>query len=374
MASCAGGARKGMPDVATESSPSLQDVLLAQLPASPDAYPQKLDLVRESVLVVRLDEPAYRAASFLDDRILGPSLQGAWIGLGRVAEAARHATGTRPLHFIFHTGHVGSTLVSRLLDETGAVLSLREPLPLRTLAEARDVLDRPDSLLSHAQFDSALGVFATLWSRGYRTTRGVVVKATSSAGRIAGPILERHAASRAIYLNVDAEPYLATLLAGQNSPLDLRGHGAERIRRLGASVTAPLPPLHAMSIGELAAMSWLVESRAQRDAVAAFPDRVIALDFDRFLASVAQSMGRILGHFGVQADPRYLTTVGQSPVLTRYSKAPEYAYTPQVRAEILRDARRDHSEEIARGLAWLERLARSNPAIADLVTSSTTFG
>ncbi len=367
-------ATDGIPDLATRPSPSLQDVLLAQLPASPDAYPQKLDFVRESALVVRLDEPAYRAASFLDDRILGPGLQGAWIPFGGVVEAARRATGTGPLHFIFHTGHVGSTLLSRLLDETGAVLSLREPLPLRTLAEAHDVLGRPESLLSHAQFDAALGVFATLWSRGYRATQSVVVKATSSAGRIAGPILERRTASRAVYLNLDAEPYLATLLAGQNSLLDLRGHGPERIRRLQASVTAPLPPLHAMSIGELAALSWLVESRARRDAVTAFPERVIALDFDRFLASVTESMGRILGHFGLPADARYLATVGQSPVLTRYSKAPEYAYTPQVRAEILRDARRDHREEISRGLAWLERLAQANPAVAEVVTSSTTSG
>ena len=65
--------------MATEPSPSLQDALLAQLPASPDAYPQKLDLVRQSVLVVRLDAAAYRAASFFDDRVVGPATQGAWL-------------------------------------------------------------------------------------------------------------------------------------------------------------------------------------------------------------------------------------------------------------------------------------------------------
>ena len=345
---------------------------MAQLPASPDAYPQKLDLVRDSVLVVRLDEPAYRAASFLDDRILGPGLQGAWIPFGRVAEAARQATSTRPLHFIFHTGHVGSTLLSRLLDETGAVLSLREPLPLRTLAEARDVLDRPESLLSPAQFDAALRVFTTLWSRGYSPTRSVVVKATSSAGRIAGTVLERDARSRAIYLNLDAEPYLATLLAGQNSPIDLRGHGPERIRRLQAWVTAPLAPLHTMSIGELAALSWLAESRAQRDALTRFPDRVIALDFDRFLASVAGSMARILDHFGLPGDARYLSAVERSAVLTRYSKAPEYDYTPGLRAEILRESRREHREEIRKGMAWLDRLGRADPRVAAVARPSIT--
>ena len=90
-----------------------------------------------------------------------------------------------PLHYILHTGHVGSTLLSRLLDTTGAVLSLREPLPLRTLAEASDVLGQPESLLSESQFELVLDTFIRLWSRGYATTRCVVVKATSAAARVA---------------------------------------------------------------------------------------------------------------------------------------------------------------------------------------------
>ena len=102
-----------------------------------------------------------------------------------------------PVHFIFHTGHVGSTLVSRLLDETGSVLSLREPLPLRTLADAHDALGHVDSLLSDAQFDRSLAQFMRLWGRGYATTRCVIVKATSSAGRLAAPILSAQRRHRA---------------------------------------------------------------------------------------------------------------------------------------------------------------------------------
>ena len=127
--------------------------LLALLPASPDAYPQHLDLVRGLVLAIRMDEAAYRGASFLDDRVLGPGTQGAWLPGASVSEAAGRVAHPRPLHFIFHTGHVGSTLLSRLLDETGAVLPLREPLPLRVLADAHDALGRPESLLDAPQFE-----------------------------------------------------------------------------------------------------------------------------------------------------------------------------------------------------------------------------
>ncbi len=360
--------------MAAERPPSIAGDLLALLPASPDAYPQKLDFIRELVLLVRFDAAAYQAASFLDDRILGPATQGAWLPIGQIADAARRVSGGNSVHFIFHTGHVGSTLVSRLLDETGGVLSLREPLPLRTLAEAHDALGRVDSLLSGAAFELALAMFMRLWSRGYDRTRGVVVKATSSAARLAVPILAANAASRAIYLNLGPEPYLATLLAGPNSPADLRGHGAERLRRLQSLGISALAPMHALSIGELAAMSWLAESWTQHGALKQFAGRVVALDFDDFLSSVPESMARILGHFALPADPRYLSEVGRSPVLTRYSKAPELGYSPNLRAEVLRDSRRDHRDEIRRGMNWLEQRARTDPAVAEVVSGAGLRG
>ena len=343
---------------------SIADLLLKKLPESPEAYPQKLDLIRDTALFVTLDAAAYRAASFLDDRILGPDTQGAWLALDAVRDAARRARNRRPVHFIFHTGHVGSTLVSRLLDEIDGVLPLREPLPLRTLADAHDVLAGPESLLSDAQFDSDLALFMTLWSRGHAATRCIVLKATSVAGRMAGTVLAGSKDSKAIYLNLRAEPYLAALLAGENSRFDLRGHGQERMRRLQARVAAPLAPLHSLSQGELAAMSWLCESWTQEEALAQHPGRAIALDFDRFLANVEECMSLTLAHFGLPHDTRDLSRLARSPALARYAKAPEYAYTPSDRAEILNQSRRANRDEIRKGMVWLEHIGKSDPAAA----------
>jgi len=122
-----------------------------------------------------------------------------------------------------------------------------------------------------------------------------------------------------------------------------------------------------LSIGELAALSWLAESWTRRETVKRFAGRVIALDFEAFLSSVVDGMSRILRHFGLPDDDRYLSEVARSPVLTRYSKAPEYAYTPDVRAEVLRDSRRHNRDEIRKGIDWLEQLARSDDAVAEIV-------
>lgn len=338
--------------------------MLDSLAGSPDVCLQKVDLARDAALLVQLSAAAYRAASFLDDRILTPDIKGGWASIASVRDAAQTIGERKPLHFIFHTGHVGSTLLSRLLEESGCVLSLREPLPLRTLADARDVLHQPESLLNARDFDALEQVLLKLWSRGYPGTHTVVVKATSSACRIAAHLLERHDSARAVYLNLAAEPYLATLLAGKNSGIDLRGHGPVRIRQLQARVATALSPLHALSIGELAAMSWLAETWNQHDAVVRLGARVVALDFDELLGDVEGGVGRVAAHFQLPTQSLWLADIARSPVLTRYSKSPDFEYSPQVRRELLRQSRQNNAAQIAAGLRWLETLAGAQPAVA----------
>lgn len=350
----------------------MTEALLAGLAASPDVYPQKVDLTRGAALLVQLDESAYRAASFLDDRILTPGLNGGWAGLPKLLDAAGALCNAKPLHFILHTGHVGSTLLSRLLDESGCVLSLREPLPLRTLADARDVLGLPESLLSSRDFDALEHALLQLWSRGYGNTHSVVLKSTSSASRVAASLLQRQPSARAVYLNLAAEPYLATLLAGKNSGVDLRGHGPVRIRQLQARLQTPLAPLHALSLGELAALSWLAETWNQHDAVNGFGVRVMALDFDELLGDIAAGVGRVAAHFQLPTGPSWLADIARSPVLTRYSKSPNLEYSPQLRRELLSESRHSNAAQIAAGLRWLEVLAGSHPAVAAVLDAGRT--
>ena len=316
-------------------------------------YPQRYDRERDAVLLIPLDARGLRAASFLDDRVLTPGQPGEWRAADDVARAVA-GTAARPLHFIFHTSHVGSTLLSRLLDEAPGVLGLREPHPVRTLAEMRDARS--------AAFAPRLALFLKLWARGFADTRAVVVKASSVAGRIAPEILQAAPHAKAVYLNLRAEPYLTTLLAGANALVDLKGFEVERRSRLTALLgVAP----QTNSIGELAAMTWLTESLTRALALELYGARVLPLDFDAVLADLPATIGAVLHHFGIEGAA---AQIARSPVLTRYSKAPQqFEYSPHFRAQLLAQARFKHAGEIRRGMAFLERIAARDGRVAALL-------
>lgn len=250
---------------------------------------------------------------------------------------------------------MGSTLLSRLIDETGDVLGLREPLPLRTLVELYDFGKAPDALFE---------MFLKLWSRGFPSTRTVMLKATSSAARLGPRLMAARPDARAVYLSIAAEPYIATLLAGPYAASDLNGFGPERLNRLKAMLgdAAIAQP---KTLSELAAMSWLAERLTQQNLVAAMGARVLSVDFEQFLDATEEALEQILSHYGLDASR--IPQLMQSPVLTRYSKAPDQAYSRELRAQLLAQSRKNYGEEIKRALDWLDVLAKRHASVAALI-------
>lgn len=338
--------------------------------ADPTIYPQNLNLAREAFLFTLFERSDFLAASFLDDRVITPKSLGRWASFHDLAPLMDSSTPSRPLHFIFHAGHVGSTLVSRLLDDAGRVHGLREPLPLRVLAELFDEAGQPHALADVAQGERLLYWLIALWSRGFADTEAVVLKATSSAARLGPALMAAAPQSRAICLNLGAEPYLATLLAGENSHIDLRGHGPERHRRLALLAKHMPTPLAKMSLGEIAALTWLTEALTHQSLRFAHGDAVLQIDFDEFLTAPDREMRAICTHLGLERDDAFFASIPQSPTLRRYSKAPEHAYTIELRQQILAQSRTRHAVEIRKGLGWLQHFAREAPLAASILNET----
>src|SRR5688572_12345833 len=106
---------------------------LADLADSPRRFVFDLDAATDRVQLLELDEGGYRAASFLDQRVIPPGVELATSAWREIADAMP-AEARRDVQYIFHIGNVGSTLISRLLGEIPAVFALREPLLLRVFA------------------------------------------------------------------------------------------------------------------------------------------------------------------------------------------------------------------------------------------------
>ena len=89
--------------------------------------------------------------------------------------------------------------------------------------------------------------------------------------------------------------------------------------------------------------------------------------FDRLLAAPVDAVAAVLRQFHLDVPLDLERRIVQSAVLTRYSKAPEFSYSPQLRTQLLAQARMEHAQELRKGLDFLGVLANMHPAVAELL-------
>jgi hypothetical protein len=322
-----------------------------EIAASPAWYPLELS-GPGAVRLARLDEAAYRGASFLDRRILQSRPEQAVVPVAALAAAA--AALAPQAHYIFHIGHVGSTLLSRLIGELPGLFSVREPALLREIAldPAREriwgTLDLRDAL--------------SLLGRRWRPAQQAVIKATSFVSEIAERALELDASAAAILLFTPALAYLCCIMGGPNSRRESQALAPSRLARLRKRLGGA-PDVEPRSEGEWIAMSWLCEMLCLQAAARRFASRVAWIDFDQFLAAPQEGLAAVARVLGAALDPKEIAGPLAGPLMHRYSKAPEYAYDTALRQEVLASAEREHTAEIRRGMAWLEALAARHDTI-----------
>jgi hypothetical protein len=337
--------------------------LAARLGASPALLPHALDVAHDRVLFVELTRGDYQHASFLDARLLAAGAVPRAFAWQEVMGAIEAAQLRERCGFIFHIGHVGSTLLSRLMGAHARVFALREPLVLRTFALL--AAERDNTLWSAEETDARLTGCLALLSRTFEESQLAVIKATSFVSELASGLLARAAAPRALIMYLAPESYLATIMGGPNSREEARILTPHRLRRLQRRIGSDAWPRAALSEGESVALGWACEMSALAPAARAAGARARPLDFEKFLAAPGEVLHGALAHFGVDATPGELRAILEGPDLRRYAKAPEHAYDARLRDEVLKEARATHAAEIRRGLQWLERAAREFEAVRD---------
>jgi hypothetical protein len=338
------------------------DEIQEDLGSSPAQFPHGFNVRDDSVAFVRLTRADYEAASFLDARILTPgkpSVNLAWPHVAAAIDASRLA---ETCDYIFHIGHVGSTLLSRLIGAHRAAFALREPAVLRTFAQLGDGFDAEARPRRQADFEERLGGCLKLLSRTFDAQQIAVIKATSFVSELAAGLLSRPSSPKALMMFVSPESYIATILGGPNSRQEAKVLAPGRLRRLHRRLGSEIWRLEQLGEGEILALAWACEMTALAQAAKVSGARVLRLDFDRFLAEPVLLV-TVLQHFGIDASLGEVHAILRGPHLRRYSKAPEYAYDAALRRDVLNEARAAHGEEIRHGLAWLDRAAAQFAAV-----------
>lgn len=345
--------------------------LWPEVMTSPELHFHQFDAVRQAGLFVEMPPGAYRAASFLDSRGIPPQAVAGWFSWQQIRQAVLQGNAPeKPPHFIFHIGHTGSTLLSRLLDETGLVQSLREPLVLRELADLHDLRGQASSLMSAADIDALSETLLRLWSRVGEGRQCSVVKATSTTARIGHRLMEARPTARAICLSMSLQNYLAVILGGPASFADVRGQAGERMRRMENQLGEAPKAIYEMSPGELVATSWVTENLTHQALAEQGGDRVLKIDFDKLLERPVPVLEQVLAHLNIAGGGEMAGRMAHSPIMGRYAKAPEHAYSRQLRDDVIHQAMQTHGTEIKRGERFVDTLAERYEAVTKLVENT----
>lgn len=335
---------------------------LPPLSADIRLYPFQVNWLMEQVYLLQVDTGFYEQAAFLDQRAMRQGMQGGWFEFDAVREAVAHAP-ARDMGLIFHIGHCGSTLISRALGLTPGLFSVREPLPFRDLAMAWAERDAPWAPRPATTLLEDLELMRALWARTPALEQTSVVKATSFCSLLAAPWLQHFEGDRAVCLAMAPDLYIATVLGAQGYVVDLVGGARPRMAGLAEATGASLAPVHELSPGEVAAMTFAAELVAMNAAAVQAPSRVLRVDFDRYLAAPGEVLQAIALHFGRPIDPATLPGLLANPVLGRYSKATDYPFSADERQRRLRESRAANRAEIDRGMAWLRTFAADHEAL-----------
>jgi hypothetical protein len=343
--------------------------LAASLAHSPELFPLLLDLPSDKIAFVRLTEEDYTRASFLDHRLQDPKIVRT-LSFHALQNAVAETSLDSRAQFIFHISHVGSTLMTRLLGAHPNVFALRQPGITRPLTYVHLESAKMPTQWRGEQFDARLLALLKLWSRTFRPTQQAIVKVPSFVCELAKRIFAQPHQPKAICMFMSPERHLANILRSQHSIREAKGLASMRLMRLNNRIGTDFN-LEDMSFSEIVAMSWASEMTTMSEAATEFPDRVLWLDFDKFLATPEILLGQCFTHLGITASPAEIDTILAGPQMRQYSKAPGQQYDASVRNTEMNESQEKFREEIQQALQWLEKAASRHSLLTQAMALSS---
>lgn len=310
-----------------------------------------------AALVSPMLQTGYKSTPFLDGRSLEYGIGAcrylvqvkqlqhlaSW-GIDRNVSIARSAAGRR-LHFVFHIGHTGATMLTRALDKLEDVFVLREPLLLSWLA--KELVNATVKQISTVWQSPVLP-----WlTRRYRPEQTVVVKAKSSALRFMRPALKSTSAT-AVFMYSGLRTYLAMCLEhdDENFPFDLDVKGApfKEFAR-GSAAYSSLTRVRRLVLAWFKRLCY-----AKR-----FPDsQVLHVRMDQYLKDPASHLQKITNLLGLPSSEDIIAAVANSSIYATDAISSADPYTAATHADAMKRSKKLHRETIDEGLEFAKAMLK----------------
>lgn len=324
----------------------------------PGLFPHRLSFDEGLVSFLPTNAAKLRAASFLDDRIDFATGPARLIPLRDVLDGAGQPP--EPDRFIFHVSFCGSTLLSRLLDQPGRALVLREPQCLSDLAARRAMLDQSGA--ADPCVDAMIARLPALLARRWRDDEAIVVKPSNWINNLAPALCAGERKVLPLFLTMAPRAFLRAVLRGGPERIAFTARAAVHFSAAGhrnaEHVAAALGGTEDQSVQltRLAALAFRMQSElfaAARAAGGWGEERCLA--FEDLTASPADTACRAAELLELDLDPAIIAA-NVARWAGRDAKQPDAAYTAPARES--EDAAIDDrfGALIDGALAWMEKL------------------
>jgi hypothetical protein len=338
----------------------------ASLVASAEWYLFNFTVGKRQFDFTAVTEEDYHASVFLDHRMTVSRQQKFSLGFMQTLElflsaGPPHTT----LSWIFHMGHCGSTLLSRALDFSEAVLPLREPQTLKLLSDIQRELGQPVCLFTQHNFEQLRDVFIFSLSRIFRPGQRPMVKATSTCNNLVLPLMDAAPGSRAVLLYQPLEQHVAGRTGSPAGIFDLFRQA--RVRMLDWMAIPGAPILHNSHLApeQLAVLAWVSSMYLLLEAHKLQAQRTCLVNFEDFLAAPGRQLQAIADFLGLDVTAEALGAHYER-ISQHHSKNPEKPFTASDRHRKLGERREKQAKRITPGMRWAEQLIRTVPALEPL--------
>src|SRR5262245_25502742 len=332
------------------------DDAVAKIIRDPSWFVEDYDLRAQAFSLVRADRRVVASQPFLDHRWDRSALERVKLPLASVTATIEERAPQPDLHFIWHTSFCCSTLIAEALDAPGQSLSLREPLALVSVADAK----RTGARMKEPQPARLAELAFRLLARS--SGEQLIVKPSNFANTLAedGARLSR---GKALFLHSDLETFLISLEKGGDP-------SRKYARRLfssiagdsGAILPRPVQEIFLMSDLEIAALAWHMQmAHFRRMASLLGPTRAAFLDCATFLADPAATLSALDRFFALELGKKHLVDAVVGPLLKRHAKDPRYPFDPRQRQMESDDVRKRLGPHLQRIVDRSYRLCPDSP-------------